>query len=218
MMSIFTDLGPNHIVNDFDGERPVQKLITDISPLPNGECLIRYDTPEGQQPVSLSTGNFEISEVNGIENASASGASSGGGINGKVYKVNRSYSDPVKTVRITLDISGKTQYVSGGLLTEKKQPTPNPMESLANKMKTPGNVFAEPPTMVLTDLINFGSELQQHITLMSILHYSERSGGRLPRPNLKEDIDDVVKIAKSLLSTGKVAIEDFEIDEAFVAK
>ena len=84
-MSIFTDLGPKHVVNDFNGERPVQKLITGVTAAGTGECLIRYDTPEGQQPIALSTGHFEVTEVVGVD-----------GINGKVFPVTHPYSDPVK--------------------------------------------------------------------------------------------------------------------------
>jgi hypothetical protein len=137
------------------------------------------------------------------------------------------------------------EYVSGGLLTEKKQPTPYPMESFATKMKvrhvpcvcaslctllrplsrlhvhlwqTPGNTFAEPPTLVLTDLINFGSELQQHVALLATLTYADQTGGKLPRPNVADDAAEVVKCAKWLLANDKVAIDDFELDEAFVTR
>jgi hypothetical protein len=203
-MSVFSDLGPNHVVNDFDGERPVQKLITDITLTP-GEGIIRYETPEGQMPVALSTGFFEITEVKGVE-----------GINGVSYSISHPYSDPVKTVRIPISATGK--YFSGGLLTEKKLPTPYPMESLAFKIKSPGNTFAEPPSLVLTDLINFGSELQQHVALIAALTYADQTGGRFPRPNNFEDAMDVVKCAKALISSGEIVIDDFVLDEAFTMR
>ena len=207
-MSIFADLGAAHIVNDFNGERPVQKLITDVSSVGAGECLIRYETPEGQQPIALSQGYFEVTEVVGVD-----------GINGKVYSVDHPYSDPVKTIRIPLDISTcMVGYSSGGLLTEKKVPTPYPMESFATKMKTPGSTFASPPSLVLTDLINFGSELQQHVAMLATFTYADQTGGKLPRPNSSDDTAEVVKCAKSLLASGQVAIDDFELDEAFVTK
>jgi len=31
------------------------------------ECLVRYETPEGQIAMSINSGSFEISEVVGIE-------------------------------------------------------------------------------------------------------------------------------------------------------
>eukprot|EP01034_Spumella_vulgaris_P037342 gene37342-46076_t len=140
-VDIFVDHGADHIVNDFNGEKPVQKLITDVVFLTGGEeALIRYDTPEGSQPIALSTGHFEVTEVSGVD-----------GLNGLTFPVSRGGNDPVKTVRIpfvssaTTSIGGK--YVSGGLLTEKKVPTPYPMESLAAKLKAPGSAFADPPTL-----------------------------------------------------------------------
>ena len=205
--SIFSDLGPNHVVNDFNGERPIQKLITEVTPLENGMCLIRYDTPEGQQPAALSTGFFEVSEVKGVD-----------GINGAYYPISHPYSDPVKTVRIPLDISKSARYASGGLLTEKKVPTPYPMESLSFKVKNPGNTFAEPPTLVLTDLINFGSEIQQHVALIATLTCADQNGGRFPRPNNKEDAVEVVSFAKTLLSNGTITLEDFTLDETFITR
>lgn len=206
-MSIFSDLGATHVVNDFNGERPVQKLITEVTSMGNGFSLVRYETPEGQQPVALSTGFFEISEVKGVE-----------GINGIAYPVTHPYSDPVKTVRIPMTISNSSSYISGGLLTEKKVPTPNPMESLAVKIRSPGNTFAEPPTLVLTDLINFGSELQQHVALIATLTCADQNGGRFPRPNNIDDANEVLGCAKLLLSSGKIIIEDFTLDEAFITR
>ena len=206
-MSIFSDLGAKHVVNDFNGERPVQKLITEVTSTSNGDCLVRYETPEGQQPVALSTGFFEISEVKGVE-----------GINGIAYPVTHPYSDPVKTVRIPMNMSNGSTYISGGLLTEKKVPTPYPMESLAAKIQSPGNTFAEPPTLVLTDLINFGSELQQHVALIATLVSADQNRGKFPRPNNVDDASDVLGCAKLLLSSGKIVIEDFTLDEAFVTR
>ena len=43
-------------------------------------------------------------------------------------------------------------------------------------------------------------------------------GGRLPRPNNAEDALEVLNVAKTLISTGKVVIEDFVLDEAFVTR
>jgi molybdopterin/thiamine biosynthesis adenylyltransferase len=41
--SLFVDHGPKHVVHDYDGERPIQKLITSIVPVEgnDGECLVR---------------------------------------------------------------------------------------------------------------------------------------------------------------------------------
>ena len=205
-VDLFVDHGAKHVVNDFNGERPVQKLITDIAPLSESETLIRYETPEGQQPVALSSGYFEVTEVVGVES-----------MNGGVFSVSRDYKDPVKTVRVPYAFPAAHKYYSGGLLTEKKIPTDYPMESLATKLKTPGDAFGFPPTLVLTDLLNFGSEVQQHVAMYAVLtFYTER--GRLPAVNSAEEAAVVVEIAKILLADGLVALDSFELDEKLVTR
>ena len=205
-VDLFVDHGPNHTVFDFDGERPVQKLITDIIAINENESLIRYETPEGQQAISVSKGNYEISEVIGVES-----------LNGRVIQVTRNFSDPVKTVRVPLPVAVGEKYVSGGLLTEKKLPTPYPMQSLIEKMYSPGDTFGEPPTLVSTDLINFGSELQQHVAFYAVATFTE-DYKRLPYVNNSKDSEEVLQIAKNLIAEKKVDLPDFEIDEKFVKR
>lgn len=205
-VDVFVDHGPKHVVNDFNGERPIQKLITDISPLSESETLIRYETPEGQQPVALSSGYFEVTEVVGAET-----------MNNGVYAVSRDYKDPVKTVRVPYAFPAALKYVSGGLLTEKKVPTAYPMESLAFKLKNPGDTYGCPPTLVLTDLINFGSEVQQHVAFYAVMAFFTEHG-RLPAANSPEDAITVVSIAKRLVVDGSIALESFDLDEALVTR
>ena len=185
----------------------MQKLITDISPLSESETLIRYETPEGQQPVALSSGYFEVTEVVGVD-----------GINGGIFPVSRDYKDPVKTVRVPYAFPAALKYASGGLLTEKKIPTAYPMESLAAKLRSPGDTYGCPPTLVLTDLINFGSEVQQHVAFYATHVYCAESSGRLPAPNSAADAEAVLNIAKRLVADGSIALESFEIDEALVKR
>jgi ubiquitin-activating enzyme E1 len=205
-VDVFVDHGAKHVVNDFNGERPIQKLITDIVPLSESETLIRYDTPEGQQPVALSSGYYEVSEVEGVE-----------AMNGGVFAVSRDYKDPVKTVRVPYAFPAALKYRSGGLLTEKKVPTTYPMESLAHKLKNPGDTYGNPPTLVLTDLINFGSELQQHVAFYAV-HVFHAEQGRLPTANSAEDAATVLAIAKRLVADGSVALDSFKIDEKFITR
>jgi len=101
-LDLFVDHGSKHIVHDFNGERPIQKLITDIYPISESETVIRYETPEGQQPVSLNNGYFEITEVSGIDS-----------INNGIYAVSRDDKDPVKTLRIPYSFPSSYKYISG---------------------------------------------------------------------------------------------------------
>ena len=200
--SLFVNHGPNHIVVDPDGEKPMQKLIVEITPSEDDkECLIRYDTPEGNLPVSVSDGSYEVTEVEGVD-----------GINGMLFEVSHPWKDPVKTVRIPLSISALPAYVTGGLLTEKKMPKKHPMEPMSTKLKNPG--FAGDPTgMVSTDLLTF-SETQQHIAFVAI-HYFFVEKGRLPGLYNDADAAECIAIAKRLQSDGTLAIED-EVDEVLM--
>jgi ubiquitin-activating enzyme E1 len=202
--SIFSDLGPLHVIVDPTGSRPMQKLVTGISAIDDSITLIHYDTPEGQPPIALSEGFYEISDVTGID-----------GINKKVFSVSHPSSDPVKTVRVNFAVTSPYQY--GGQLLEKRLPTDYPMDSLEFKLKNPGNPFAEPPTTVLTDLINFGAETQQHIAMYAVLEFAEKRG-RLPAANDEKDAVTVVDLAKALLESKAVDVADLDLDVDFVTK
>ena len=219
--TIFVDHGENHVVNDANGEQPVEKLITDISLASATELLIRYDHPAGQLPEAVSSGHFEITDVNGPS-----------AINHQSYEVRRDPSDPVKTVRIVQQdaqaLLANHPYVSGGMLHEKKVPKPHPMLSFAHKVKSPGNTFAEPPTLVLTDLLNFGSELQQHVMFVALLQFIDErnaatgNGGAaysvIPTIGDTSGVDAVVATARKVLANGAVVIEDFELDATFATR
>ena len=210
---VFVDHGSEHVVNDFNGEKPIQKLITEITALPGSttESLVRYETPEGNQPVALSSGHFDIAEVTGdaIDD-----------VNGKVYAVSHDYKDPVKTVRIPFAFRPDMKYASGGILTEKKIPTKYSMETLASKLKSPGDTFADPPSLVLTDLINFGSELQQHVAWYATLQFASTTGS-MPAANSTADADKVLQVGKDLLSSSAIDLgeeQGFELDEKFLTR
>jgi ubiquitin-activating enzyme E1 len=224
--TIFVDHGDDHFVNDPNGEKPVQKLITEITKLSNTELLIRYDHPAGQLPEAISAGHYEVTDIVGMTP-----------LNHQTYAVKRESSDPVKTVRLQFSdtsILDSYPYISGGLLTEKKIPMVHPMKSFAEKLKSPGNVFAEPPTLVLTDLLNFGSELQLHVSFLSYLKFIETNEKKIypestplsskniysftPKPHDESDIKAMVDLANSLLADKTVEIEDFELDTNFITR
>lgn len=204
--SIFVDHGPNHVVTDPNGERPVKKLITDVTPLAGAaECLVRYDTPDGGEATGIDSGHYEISEVEGID-----------GINGGLFEVSHPYSDPVKTIRISFAAKEGSAYVKGGILVEKKVAKAHPMEALSVKLKSPGDAFSG--TLTQTDLLSF-SEHQQHLAFAAVNSFAIRKGGMYPRVGSEEDAAEVVAVAKSLLAEKEVDLgEDFEVDEKLVRR
>ena len=201
--SLFSDLGPAHVINDPTGSRPMQKIISNISAVDETTCLIHYETPEGQPSISLSEGTYEVSDVKGLPR-----------INGKVFEVTHPPSDPVKTVRVKFSLDSADVYVSGGQLLEKKIPKEYPMESLEVKLRSPGSPFADPPTTVLTDLINFGGETQQHVAFYACLEFVSRQG-RFPGLYNDEDAAMVRELADELLESRAIDLECFEIDSEF---
>lgn len=97
------------------------------------------------------------------------------------------------------------------------------MESLSFKLKNPGDPYSFPPTLVLTDLINFGSEIQQHIAFYATLtYYSENNNNnlnfKLPRTNNIEDAKNVLEIAKRLVSDGSINVDGIDLDEKLILR
>lgn len=95
------------------------------------------------------------------------------------------------------------------------------MESLSFKLKNPGDPYSFPPTLVLTDLINFGSEIQQHIAFYAtLIYYSENDSlnFKLPRANNIEDAKNVLKIAKRLVSDGSINVDGIDLDENLILR
>ncbi len=195
--TVFVDHGPNHTVHDADGERPMQKLIVDITPIEGEDaCLVRYETPEGQIPVGIDSGSYEVSEVEGVD-----------GINDQLYTVTHSWKDPVKTVRVPINISSLPKYRTGGILTQKKLPRKHPMEPMAAKIKNPG---FPGDGLVMTDLLGF-TELQQHVAFVAVASFSAKHG-RLPGLYNEEDAAIVVAIAKDFIGTTMKEDMGMELD------
>ena len=201
--SIFVDHGDKHVVNDSDGEKPMTKLILNITPTENAnEFLIRYDTPEGQVPTTIDEGHYKLSDIMGCD-----------ALNGRVVPVSHPYKDPVKTIRATIDgIASLDGYVAGGLLTEEKIPKAYPMASLDSKIKNPGSPFTN--DMVMSDLLNF-SEQQIHVGTIAVLSFAEKNGGRYPSP---AEVGAVIDEAKRLISSKEIDLEEFEVNEDVVKK
>lgn len=104
-----------------------------------------------------------------------------------VWKCSRGSKDPVNTLRIG-DTRGFSAYAGGGVFIERKQPFDVAFRSLAACTTHPGE-------LPLTDMINFGSEYQQHVALQATLDFQQQKG-RLPAPNSQEDADAVVAVAQ----------------------
>jgi len=196
--SIFVDHGDNHIIHDKDGTKPMEKIITDISMLEVGEILIRYSHPDGALAVAMEEGHLEISEVEGLP-----------GLNGAILATNHPWKDPALSIRASIDISGLGKYEKGGIITEKKMPFNYPMQSFKEKLANPGE-------LVMTDMLNFGSEYQQHAALIGVLTF-QANHGRKPTIGSSEDAVAVIGIIGDLMKSGEVTLPG-DLDEAYITK
>jgi len=218
--SLFVDHGDKHIVTDSNGERPLVRIVTDISCEEN--ALVRFVIPDGEKAEYLPDGcTIEFEDIEGMfATSDASFESHGISMNKSgEWKTSRSSKDPVNTLRIG-DTRGFSPYLGGGTFTERKQPIETSFRSLATCTTHPGE-------LPMTDMINFGSEYQQHVALQATLDFQQQNG-RMPVANSQEDAAAVVAVAEKFVDAMKTfnastpnastpAIE-VDIDAEFVKK
>lgn len=157
---------------------------------PRSPSFLRLD---GQPAVSLQEGCvIEFSDVEGMYATTDEVYNTHGiSINtSKAWHTHSKPGDPVNTLRIG-DTRGFSPYVGGGSFTQKKVPTPYPFKSLAS-------LIAHPGELPMTDMINFGSEYQQHVALQAVLDF-QMSEGRMPVPNNADDVAAVLKNAQKFV-------------------
>lgn len=152
-------------------------------------------------PITISDGTYLFDEVEGCSGIFSESR-------GVPLEVSHEWKDPALTVRVPVNVAGLTPYVTGGTMTEKKMPSPYPMKSIEERLRSPGQ-------LVTTDLLNY-SEYSQHLAFVSVSTFAERTGA-LPRTGSAEDAAGVIAIAKELLSSKEVDLE-IAVDEAYIAK
>lgn len=207
--SVFVDFGESHIVTDPTGEAPLVRLVNSIEI--GSEALVRITVPDGQAPGSLPEGSYvEFSDITGCDGIMTHQEPSPCGDLVTGWKVITKPSDPVNTIRIG-DTTGLSPYISGGLITEKKVSRPCPFKPLSAILKDPGMPF---DSMVGTDLLNFGSELQIHLALHAALALESERGTPIAG---EADVAAVVAKAKEILSSKESELE-VEVDEDLFAK
>lgn len=203
--SVFVDFGADHIVTDPDGQQPMVRLVDSIENGP--DALVRITVPDGQAPGTLPNDAYvEFSDVKGCDGLMTHQEPGPTGELVTGWKTSSKSDDPVNTIRIS-DTSSLPPYISGGLLTEKKVPRPYPFRALSEVLADPGFPF---DSMVGTDMVNFGSELQSHLALHALL--ALRQDGKADA-----DAGAMVAKAKELMSSRASKVE-LEVDEELFAK
>eukprot|EP00048_Salpingoeca_helianthica_P014002 m.213019 g.213019 ORF g.213019 m.213019 type:complete len:1298 (-) comp15572_c0_seq2:162-4055(-) len=216
--AVFSDFGPGFVVRDRDGVEPFQKIVIGMElredrRVVNGVetvtpyTLVRFLTPVGGAAGSILDGTLvSFSEIDGMySRAEATRARYGLSINTSgSWRCWHPDGDPVNTVRIG-DTSIFSAYMSGGLMTEVKEPKTMDFRSLAECTLYPSStacgVIAAPGEhgFVMLDMMSAfspgGREQQTHIALQALLIFEQRHG-RPARPACPEDAALVVELAK----------------------
>jgi len=122
--SVFVDLGDKHMVLDPNGERPMVRIVTEITN--DEEGLVRFVIPDGEKAESLPEGcSIEFEDVEGMFcTDEATFETNGVNINKRPggWRTYRKKGDPFGTLRIG-DTTKLSPYMGGGTFTEKKTPT-----------------------------------------------------------------------------------------------
>eukprot|EP00667_Euglena_gracilis_P001163 EG_transcript_1163 len=217
--SMFVDHGPGYILRDKDGKEPLMKLVTkmvqkeeevkreDGSVEVRPYTLVHYITPDGQPPGSLPDNCLvQFSDVVGLT-----------GINGsEPWRCTQAEGDPCNTLRIgsTLEFSGP--YVSGGTMTEVKEPRLVPFRSLAQCITHPSNTESGviqgdlDQGFVMVDMMSMfspgGIESQIHAALQGVLDF-EQKHGLLPEANNAAHTEECLQNAKAFAEALKLLAE-----------
>lgn len=192
--SVFVDLGKDFVVKDKDGRPALQKSILEISSKTNsnGESysLIRFDTPEGQTPGALNDyTRIKLSEVQGLIHSET-----GKSANNVVFDAVVCPCDTRNTIRVypSFEDQGYSSYITGGFLHELKEVEVLSFQSLADRIRNPGNFVPVSPAMDNSD------ESRTHLTLHALLSYAEAHKGALPPLHSKDAADEVLFLAKKI--------------------
>ena len=239
--SIFVDCGPKHIIKDRDGRNPIQKIVQGFETKEdeNGKLyyLIRYITPEGQPPENFpDDGLVEFSDVGGLTFPGIEIEGAALSLN-NIHKVCtlRSYhhwKDPVGTIRLCMpdkDADGNNVYIHGltdfdpgtsaGYMSEKKEPKEVSFDSLAERIKAPGEVVMagdlNDSGLLMFDMTFSMVEKQIHVAVQGVKEWQAQNGGALPPPNDAAVANKVLELAKAFNDANKIVEE---VDDAVIKK
>jgi ubiquitin-activating enzyme E1 len=170
---IFCDFGESFIVTDVNGEQPISAMIAGITKEVNGVVTCLDETRHG-----LEDGDYvTFSEVQGMTELN--------GCDPKKIEVTGPY-----TFKIG-DTSGLSDYVKGGIVTQVKVKKTVSFKSLNESI---GN-----PEFLITDYAKMESPPTLNIAFQALDRFVEEKG-RSPRAANTEDSDELIRMAKDLVS------------------
>ncbi|TIC19990.1 ubiquitin-activating enzyme E1 [Wallemia mellicola] len=165
--SVFNDFGSEFKCIDPTGEPAITGMIAEIEKDKEGLVTCLDDTRHG-----LEDGDYvTFSEIKGMEELN--------GCEPRKVSVKGPYTFTIG------DTSSFSQYTSGGVFTQVKQPKIIPFKSLRESQKQPE---------VLLDLAKFDRPPTLHAGFQALSAFREQRG-EFPRPRNDEDAQEVVKLA-----------------------
>merc|ERR1719350_1366032 len=166
---VFTDFGPSFTVRDTTGETPVSAMIASVTQDKEAVVTALDETRHGLEDGDV----VKFAEVKGMTE-----------INDKEFKI--TVLGPY-TFKIG-DTSGFSQYQSGGVVVQVKQP-----KVLAFKPLAQAITEMEP---LITDFAKFSAPGQLHLCYQALHTWQSENAGSLPRPWNQEDAARFLTLAK----------------------
>jgi len=168
---IFCDFGENFTVYDVNGENPHTSIVASIEA--GSPTLV----------MGIEDERLEFEEGDVVEFSEVKGMTELNGVKARVRSVNIKQN----TFEVDLDSAGFSAYVSGGIVTQVKQPKTVNMRPLSEALKQPGE-------FLLLDFAKFDRSPQLHVAFSALDRFVSAKGA-LPRPWDAEDGNELFRLA-----------------------
>jgi len=236
----FSDFGDGFVIRDATGENPITRIITHITN--DAEGIVSLLGADGEEEGKMHglddndhDGWVEISDVEGMTSESGGDINTSGPYRikmahkrvkvfqereGKKVEVEKEVFDPYR-LKIG-DLSGFSQYINGGVLTQVKRPITQHYRSFRDNIIQP--IAPGQWGLSFTDGAKFGRGEQLHFAFLAIWEFEARHG-RHPQVCNEEEAQQVLAFAKEIneshkkMNEGKeepVALALEELDEVVI--
>lgn len=182
---VFCDFGDNFVVRDLTGEQPETSMIVSISRDKEGVVTCHDEARHGLEDGDCVT----FSEIEGMIELNH--------CEPRKIKVLGPYTFSIG------DISGFSEYIRGGLVTQVKMPRTIHFKPLKDSL--------ESPEFLISDFSKFDRPSQLHVAFQA-LHEYQKKFGALPGPRVVADADAFINLVKEVNKEKTSPVQDFDED------
>ncbi|XP_065199180.1 uncharacterized protein LOC135830891 isoform X2 [Sycon ciliatum] len=195
--NVFCDFGDAFCVNDWNGETPAVVVVSGIADR-GGSVLEVHCYMEGNKSVPFCSGDVvRFTEVQGMAE-----------LNGLEFEV---LSATRWSFEIRKPANMSSEYITGGIATEIKQPVVHKFQSLKESLTGPG-------AFVQCGYHEPGHSAMLHVYAQALDKFLARHS-TLPQPGAKEHVDEVVELVTEVASDLKsLGLRSDTIDYALVRR